>query len=275
VTLDVLKPREALNKAFLKSRVHRSSIDLFKTNLIRLLDRSNDVESEEYHKNLVSDFLKRTFYNNAHFINTKGRNDLVIHKNSEPDSPVTVIIEAKKPTNSAEMLSTTNVNKKAFHELILYYLRERISNNNLEVKHLIATNVYEWFIFDVSVFEKLFGQNKQLIELFLDFENGRLVKSTTDFFYREIAAPAVKAVHDDISFAHFDLLDYEEALRNSQTNDDRALVPLFKLLSPEALINFLFSSCTASEPSLLKSYASRNSNMYSSVLISPLLFRPN
>jgi len=46
------------------------------------------------------------------------------------------------------------LNAKAFHELILYYMRERITNHNLEIKHLIATNIYEWFIFDVEVFEK-------------------------------------------------------------------------------------------------------------------------
>ncbi len=61
--LKELKPRVALNKAFLKVKPNRSEIEVFKTNLIQLLDRTNDTESEEFHKNLVIDFLKKTSQN--------------------------------------------------------------------------------------------------------------------------------------------------------------------------------------------------------------------
>ena len=60
--LRILKPRNALNKAFLKVKPNRSDIERFKTYLIQLLDRINDSESEEFHKNLVIDFLKKTWY---------------------------------------------------------------------------------------------------------------------------------------------------------------------------------------------------------------------
>jgi hypothetical protein len=36
---------------------------------------------------------------------------------------------------------------------VLYYLRERITHKNLEVKYLVATNINEWFIFDATLFE--------------------------------------------------------------------------------------------------------------------------
>ena len=49
-----LKPKKALNKAFLKVKPNRTDIECFKANLIQLLDRTNDTESEEFHKNLVS-----------------------------------------------------------------------------------------------------------------------------------------------------------------------------------------------------------------------------
>ena len=181
MTLKTLKPRKALNKAFLRVKPNRSEIEIFKTNLITLLDRINDSESEEFHKNLISDFLKDTYYKQNHFINTKGRNDLVIHNGPNANSTVGVIIEAKKPTNTAEMITTQNLNAKAFQELVLYYLRERIIDKNLEVKHLIATNVNEWFIFDATTFDRLFAQNKKLVQQFNDFEAGRLADSTTDF----------------------------------------------------------------------------------------------
>src|SRR5690348_2630582 len=158
-----LKPKKALNKAFLKVKPNRTDIECFKANLIQLLDRTNDTESEEFHKNLVSDFLKKTYYDPAYFINTKGRKDLVIHNGNNAASPVGVIIEAKKPTNKSEMITTEKLNAKAFHELMLYYLEERITHKNLELKHLVITNINEWFIFDATLFERLFAENKNLV----------------------------------------------------------------------------------------------------------------
>ena len=182
--LKLLKPRIALNKAFLKVKPVRQEIELFKKNLIRRIANTDEFESEEVHKNEVSDFLKNTYYGANHFINTKGRNDLVIHNGASANSSVGVIIEAKKPTNKSEMLRPDNLNNKAFQELVLYYLRERITHNNSEIKHLIATNINEWYIFDGHVFEKLFAQNKPLVKKFIDFEEGRSGGNKTDFFYR-------------------------------------------------------------------------------------------
>jgi len=139
--LRILKPRKALNKAFLKVKPNRAEIKTFKTNLIQLLNTINEKETEEFHKNLVSDFLKSTYYQPKHFVNTKGRNDLVIHNGDKAESSVGVIVEAKKPTNKSEMLTTDKINVKAFQELVLYYLRERITAKNLEIKYLIATNI--------------------------------------------------------------------------------------------------------------------------------------
>src|SRR5690606_14993779 len=221
--LKELKPRKALNKAFLKIKPNRTEIEIFKTNLITLLDRINDSESEEFHKNLISDFLKDTYYKQNHFINTKGRNDLVIHNGPNANSTVGVIIEAKKPTNKAEMITTQNLNAKAFQELVLYYLRERIIDKNLEVKHLIATNVNEWFIFDATTFDRLFAQNKKLVQQFNDFEAGRLADSTTDFFYKQIAEPFIDSITSEIEFAYFNFQDYQKVLRNPDKSDDNSL----------------------------------------------------
>lgn len=240
--LSPLKPRKAINKAYLKVKPIRSEIESFKANLIQLLDRTNAIESEEFHKNLVSDFLKKTYYEPNHFINTKGRNDLVIHNGNKAKSAVGVIIEAKKPTNKGEMLTNDKINVKAFQELLLYYLRERITHKNLEVKYLIATNINEWFIFDAQLFENLFAQNKGLVKRFIDFENGRLAGTTTDFFYREIAAPFISDLKQDLEYTFFDIRDYEKPLRNNNPKDDNALISLFKLLSPEHLLKLPFTN---------------------------------
>ncbi len=127
MNLKPLVPRKALNKAWLKTKPNRSQIEIFKKNLAQMLDHINETESEEFHKNLVSDFLKNTWYRDKYFINTKGREDLAIYTGNDFTNPVGVIIETKKPANKAEMLSFDYINTKALHELILYFLRERIT----------------------------------------------------------------------------------------------------------------------------------------------------
>ena len=235
-----LKPGKALNKAFLKVKPNRTDIERFKTNLIHLLDTTNEKESEEFHKNLVSDFLKKTYYDPAYFINTKGRNDLVIHNGNKASSTVGVIIEAKSPGNKSEMVTTEKLNVKAFQEIVLYYLRERITHNNLEVKHLVITNINEWFIFDAVLFDRLFAQNKQLVHQFNDFESGRLADTKTDFFYKQIAEPFIESIQQEIEFAYFDIRNYQKQLRNTNKEDDKKLIALFKLLSPEHLLKLPF-----------------------------------
>ncbi|MDD2636350.1 MAG: Eco57I restriction-modification methylase domain-containing protein, partial [Bacteroidales bacterium] len=219
--------------------------------LINLLDRINDAESEEFHKNLVIDFLKKTYYDPNFFVNTKGRNDLVIHNADNAKSSVGVILEAKKLTNRAEMVKPfaiddtpqqklDKLNVKAFQELVLYYLRERITLKNLEVKHLVITNINEWFIFDANTFDRLFAQNKNLVKQFNDFEAGRLAGIKTEFFYKEIAEPFIAYINTEIEFTYFNLQDYQKPLRNEDKIDDNKLIALFKLLSPEHLLKLPF-----------------------------------
>ena len=238
----ILKPRKALNKAFLKVKPNRIEIERFKANLIQLLDLTNDTESEEFHKNLVIDFLKKTYYDPNHFVNTKGRNDLVIHNADKATSTVGVVIEAKKPTNKGEMLTTEKVNVKAFQELVLYYLRERITHKNLEIKYLIATNINEWFIFDAMLFDRLFAQNKNFVKQFIEFEGGRMADTKTDFFYKQIAEPFIAELKHEIEFTYFDIREYDKPLRNDDRKDDNKLIALFKLLSPEHLLKLPFAN---------------------------------
>lgn len=189
---------------------------------------------------MVSQFLKDTYYKDNHFINTKGRTDLVVHNGKDAKSTVGVIIEAKKPTNKSEMLRKDKINSKALQELVLYYLRERITQKNLEIKYVVATNIYEWFIFDASIFEKEFAQNKVLVKQFTDFEEVRLSGTKTDFFYKEIAEPAIENIKNEIEFTYFDIREYNKPLRNDDKKDDNKLIALYKLLSPEHLLKLPF-----------------------------------
>lgn len=238
----LLEPRKALNKAFLKIKPNRTHIESFKTNLIQILDSINEKESEEFHKNLVIDFLKKTYYDPSYSVNTKGRNDLVIHNGKDAKTNVGVIIEAKSPVNKTEMITVANLNGKALQELVLYYMRERITHKNTELKHLVVTNIHEWFVFDAQLFNKLFAENKPFTKQFIDFEEGRLSGKTTDYFYKEIAKPFIEVLQNNIEFAHFDIRKYDKPLRNADKEDDKSLVALFKLLSPEHLLKLSFAN---------------------------------
>ncbi|MTJ22197.1 type II restriction endonuclease [Dolichospermum sp. UHCC 0352] len=242
MNLHKMQPRESLNKAFLKVKPNRNDIEHFKKNLQSLIEEINEVESEEFHKNLIGDFLKNTYYSTNHFINTKGRNDFVIHNGKDAKSSVGVILEAKKPTNKGEMLKVDNLNTKAFQELVLYFLRERLIEKNIEVKYLIVTNIYEWFIFDANSFDKAFIENKTLVKQFTDFAEGRLTSKKTDFFYKEIAQPAIAEIQEQIPFTYFDIRECQEYLQPGENPDDHKLIPLFKLFSPSHLLKLPFSN---------------------------------
>lgn len=140
------------------------------------------------------------------------------------------------------MITTKKLNVKAFQELVLYYLRERITHKNLEVKHLVATNINEWFIFDATLFDRLFAQNKNLVKQFNDFEGGRLADTKTDFFYKQIAEPFIADITAEIEFTYFNIQDFQKPLRNNDKADDNSLIALFKLLSPEHLLKLPFTN---------------------------------
>ena len=227
-------PSKSLSPALLKLKPGREQFEQFKAKLSALVGQINSSpnESEEHHKNHISDFLKFAFP--AYFINTNDRIDLVIHNGKSPTDSVGVIIEAKRPSSQTEMPSQDNLNVKAMQELVLYYLRERlrIMDKNYAVKHLIITNGYEWFIFDAHVFEKAFANNSALIKQFNDFEAGRLSGNTTDFFYKEVAKPAIEKM-GDIEVTHFDL---------REKHSDKKLIALLKVFSPEHLLKLPFAN---------------------------------
>jgi type II restriction/modification system DNA methylase subunit YeeA len=230
-----IQPRQALNKGFLRIKPIRNEFEIFKRNLITLINQIDENEREEFHKNILTDFLKNTYYGTDYLINIKANNDLVIYNGKDTKSSVGVILEAKKVNNN-EMLKVDNLNTKALQQLVLYFLRERITNKNPEIRYLIATNIYEWFVFDATIFENLFAQNPQLVKQFTDFEEKRLSNSRTDFFYQEIAQPAIDEIQNQLVFTHFDIRDYQQYLINQNPENDQKLIPLFKLFSPQHLL---------------------------------------
>jgi hypothetical protein len=235
-------PAKSLNKAYLRQSIKREQIELFKANLVRLFDRIRTDEHEEHLKNIVADLLKDTWYKPAFEVNTSKRTDLVIHTGKSSDDLIGVIIETKKPSNRAEMISVERPNAKALHELLHYYMQERYIRDNKEIRHLIICNIYEWYIFDAADFERFFFGNKKLVKSYKDWNDGLLVSANTDWFYKEIARPFNEKELVEIPCVCFDLRDFEKTVRNPSKADDKKLIALYKILSPPHLLKQPFAN---------------------------------
>jgi len=233
------KIRQSLNKAFLKVKLLRQDINKFKDNLeilLKITDKEIN-EKEEFHKNNLTTFLKDTYYSTNHYINTQDNNDLVIYNGKNINSKIGVIIETKRPHNTREMITSNKFNCKALQQLLFYYLRERITNKNFKIKHLIITNIYDWFVFRGDLFERLFYQDKFLVKQFNDFQEKRLTSEKTKLFYEEIAFNAINKVELELkeNCVNFNLKDYEK-------EEDFSLTLLYKFLSPQHLLKLPFAN---------------------------------
>ncbi len=230
---------KSLNKAYRQVSIDKQSFDVFKQQLGMLYEQIATIDTEEKLKGDLMDFLKLTFYGQNYKVSPNGRIDCAIHLGNSIDTPVGVIFEVKMPTNASEMISRENLNRKALQELLLYYLRERIEKKNIQLKQLVVTNIYEFFIFDAQEFEQVFYSNKKLLKRFAEFNDGALTSDKTDFFYKEIAAEAIESAKENLSYTWFDIRKYKTFLNNGT---DKHLIELYKFFSPEHLLKKRFQS---------------------------------
>ncbi|MBS1632839.1 MAG: class I SAM-dependent DNA methyltransferase [Bacteroidetes bacterium] len=229
--LKLISPKVA-TKSLIKLRPHRNDLELFKKNLITLLDSIDEKESEEHLKNDLRDFLKNTFYKDDYYINTKDRKDLVIHVGNTNKHNVGVIIEAKSLGNKPEMLASEKPNSKALQELVLYYMNERFgTDENIDIKYCIVTNVHEWYIFDASFFEDHFARNTSFRKEYLSWKNNEKVKGDTKLFYEKIASKHIDSIEREIPVTYFNISKYEKALRDNDKDNDNKLIELYKIFS--------------------------------------------
>uniref|UniRef100_UPI002589F923 type IIG restriction enzyme/methyltransferase n=1 Tax=uncultured Chryseobacterium sp. TaxID=259322 RepID=UPI002589F923 len=211
-----------------------SEVENFSENLkscieaINLVDTKN--ESEEHLKSPIKKFLSSTFYKDNE-INTKDRIDLAVYLDKDANSDVGIIIEAKKPSNKSEFPTITQLNKKGFQEILLYYLRERVDHKNNNIKHLIITNGFEWFFFKASDFYNLFYTDKNLLKEYSQFRDGLKDTVKNELFYNEIAAKYINKVEDQLPFVYLNF-------RKKQISNlkQKEIVNIYKLFSDVHLL---------------------------------------
>jgi|25_taG_2_1085351.scaffolds.fasta_scaffold00300_14 hypothetical protein len=232
--------RKALNPAYRKHKPLRKEVTHFITqlqnciNAVKISDENG--ESEEHIKSHFKDFFSTTFFK-KNYINTKDRIDLAVYLDNTPKSNVGIIIEAKKPSNKSEFIKENNLNKKALQELLLYYLRERVDNENNNIKQLIATNGYEWFLFKAEDFYNFFYKNKALLKEYKSFRDGLKDTSKNELFYNEIAKKYIAEVEKELPFVH---LNFHKT--NFNQLKDSNLNTLFKIFSNVHLLGHSFDN---------------------------------
>jgi len=233
-----LKPSQTVNKVYLKQTVEENDIVRFKNSMQKMLKNVNTDESEEHNKNLVMEFLSDAFYKRTNAINTKGKTDAAIYASPDSkDSNILVLIEAKGP-GRPDMAKRTELNCKALHELILYYIREEENIHNTEIKHLIITNCFEWFVFDKTCFYRLFLANKKFTKDVVDADR----ENTTDYVYEQVISKKVEEVKHKLKYTYFNLADYKEKLNDNTIITTRKFISIYKLLSPTHLLKLPFQN---------------------------------
>ena len=234
-----LKPNQVLNKAYRQVAIETEDFNHFKDVLRTLLFTVSDGQREETQKEHLRNFLSDTFYK-PYYMAPEEDIDLAVRLDKTSKSNIGLLIEVKSTTNKNEMISVGNLNRKALQELLLYYLRERITKKNTDIKYLIATNVYEYFIFDAQEFEQKFYQNKKLKKEFQDFEDGRKTSRKTDLFYSEIASLFIEEVAGSLDYTYFDIRSYAKYLDGDTA--PKKLIELYKVFSDVHLLKLPFQN---------------------------------
>lgn len=238
-------PSESINKTFLNRPLTHATYSTFIRALQKLLASSTEQKQqiEEYQKTLLRDFLNEIGYGGTYSINVADRIDLAIFESTAKDARVSVIFETKK-RGSVELCRTSDLNRKALQEALLYYLRERLGKvmkrePNLNIKNIVITDIDNWFVFDSRVFENAFLHDSALTKAFLDFERGSLSATKTEAFYNEIASPAIDRHIDELSYTYFNLADHFDGGR---VNPSKKVTAICKFLSPENLLRLPFEN---------------------------------
>jgi adenine-specific DNA-methyltransferase len=215
---------------------NREEITLFKTNFSELINKLKTIEklpideTEEHMKNDLISFLRETYYKETNAVNTKGKKDLAVYSEKLVSSDISVIIETKRPSNLDEMITSEDLNRTAFHELIYYYLQERDNGNN-ELTRLIITNIHEWYIFDVNEFDNKI--NKGPIEKL--YRQKKLQRKSNPWFYEAISK-IIESKDITIKCLYFKLNDYTKFLKSDNKDDEKRLIELYKIFTPQYLL---------------------------------------
>ena len=244
MSIKFISPKKSVNSAFLKLPVPIEKMEDFKLSLKNLYSKRNTAQDEEYHKGEIWNFLRKIFEPD-YSVQVNRPIDLCVFNGNTASAKPAVIIEAKSPTNVAEMFSAEHPNVKSLQELVYYFMLEYVHSGNHEIKWLAITNFDEWYFFDVKDFARYFAnKSKPIYDQFLKFKANQMSGNKTSDFYNDIAKSAIDdfLASCDINVVHFNLdviarSASDEAIHSTpHISHSTPLLPLYKFLSPETLL---------------------------------------
>ncbi|SFW22925.1 Eco57I restriction-modification methylase [Prevotellaceae bacterium HUN156] len=240
--MNILKINDSISKAYRQVPIAKDAIKKFRQALRVLVDNISVQSLEKNQETYLRDFLRDTFYSSCD-INKPNDSDIdwAVRLGGR-QTPVAIIIENKTLSNKEEMITVNDLNRKAMQELVYYFLEERIEHNNVNIRHLIANNMYEFFVFDAQEFEKNFYQNKKLVKMYKAYKRGELSINTTKELYPLIGSEFINEVQDKIAFTHFDIQSYKSAIESDDDAQLKRLAPLYRLFSDIHLMKLSFQN---------------------------------
>ncbi|WP_187856455.1 class I SAM-dependent DNA methyltransferase [Helicobacter pylori] len=152
----------------------KEQLEAFKTAFDAFLE-TNPQENENHQNDAFNDLLKGVFKYKVK--PTKRIDSAILNDNDK----VEVIIEFKALKNPNEFIKKGDLNVKAFHESLFYYLIERKNGNN-NLKHLILATIKELYIIDTNEFE-VFNKDKEIENAFKDCYDRKGNDTGTKAFY--------------------------------------------------------------------------------------------
>ncbi|WP_367751282.1 type IIG restriction enzyme/methyltransferase [Helicobacter pylori] len=153
---------------------NKEQLEAFETAFNAFLE-TNPQENENHQNDAFNDLLKSVFKYKVK--PTKKIDSTILNENNE----VEVIIEFKALKNPNEFIKKGDLNVKAFHESLLYYLTERKEGNN-NLKHLILATIKELYIIDANEF-KVFNKDKEIEKAFENCHDKKGNDTSTKAFY--------------------------------------------------------------------------------------------
>lgn len=230
--IKIKKPRDFINPLLSRKSIEQAEIQAFENALDEYLkSMAAQTASKQTEPNIVTNTLKPFLDSIGHISQAHSQIgqsgiDLTITRDGRP----AVIIEAKLP-DSREMITSEDLNKKAFHEAVLYFMRERKRGNDC-LFHVIVTDFYNWFVFDAKDFEANFWKNSPIKQLFETHSNPSLLGDTTSEFYSALEAELPKQKSDGLAPKEIECAHLNLKLKRSE----KELVALYKLLSADCLL---------------------------------------
>jgi len=242
--IETKSPKQALNKTYRKQAVSENDLLSFKQNLQSYIANIKSAEKLKQTEGGMGDsmlgFLKGNLPNyHISKKSIKGQHeiDLAIWNGNKASGEIGVIIEQKRP-GERDMISADNANTKAMHEAVTYFLHERLHKEqpNPNVRQVIITDFYQWFIFDASDFFKAFN-NGGLIKNFKNWREGKTSDTSTNGIYN-IIKNYIDSNELNLSATYVNLLDYDKDSKKSE--DD--FIRLYKLFSDINLLKKPFDN---------------------------------